>query len=44
MEYLHQNCSVEMPIDRNTGKSKEFAFLKAPPHVPDEFIKLKQRF
>ena len=29
-----------MPIDRNTGKSKEFAFLKAPPHVPDKFIKL----
>ena len=39
-EYLRQNCSVEMPIDRNTGKSKGFAFLKAPPHVSDELIKL----
>ena len=28
-----------MPIDRNTGKSKGFAFLKAPPHVSDELIK-----
>ena len=37
-EYLRQNCSVEMPIDRNTGKSKGFAFLKAPPHVSDELI------
>ena len=39
-EYLRQNCSVEMPIDRNTGKSKGFSFLKAPPHVSDELIKL----
>ena len=39
-EYLRQNCSVEMPIDRNTGKSKGFAFLEAPPHVSDELIKL----
>ena len=23
-EYLHQNCSAEMPIDKNTGKSKGF--------------------
>ena len=37
-EYLRQNCSVEMPIDRNTGKSKGFAFLKAPTHVSDELI------
>ena len=29
-----------MSIDRNTGKSKGFAFLKAPPHVSDELIKL----
>ena len=27
-EYLRQNCSIEMPIDRNTRKSKGFAFLK----------------
>ena len=26
--------------NRNTGKSKGFAFLKAPPHVSDELIKL----
>ena len=29
-----------MPNDRNTGKSKGFAFLKAPPHVSDELMKL----
>ena len=39
-EYLRQSCSIEMPIDRNTGKSEGFAFLKAPPHVSDELIKL----
>ena len=39
-EYLRQNCSVEMSFDRNTGKSKVFAFLKVPPHVSDELIKL----
>ena len=37
-EYLRQNCSVEMLIDRNTGKSKGFTFLKGPPHVTDESI------
>ena len=30
----------KVPTDRNTGKSKRFAFLKAPPHVSDELIKL----
>ena len=25
-DYLRQNCSVEMPIDENTGKSKGFDF------------------
>ena len=39
-ECLRQNCSVEIPIDRNTRKSKGFAFLKAPLHVSDELIKL----
>ena len=39
-EYLHQNCSAEMPIDKNTGKSKGFVFLKVPQHVFDELIKL----
>ena len=39
-KHLRQNCSVEMPIDRNTGKSKGFSFLKAPPHVSDELVKL----
>ena len=28
MEYLHQNCAVEMSIDRNAGKSKGFPFLR----------------
>ena len=39
-EYLRQNCSVELPIDRNTGKLKGFSVLKAPPHVSGELIKL----
>ena len=29
-----------MPIDRNAGKSKGFAFLEAPPHVSYELIKI----
>ena len=29
-----------MPIDKNTGKSKGFAFLKVPHYVSDELIKL----
>ena len=39
-DYLRQNCNVEIPIDRNTEKSKGFAFLKASPHVSDELVKL----
>ena len=39
-DYLRQNRNVEIPIDRNTEKSKGFAFLKASPHVSDELVKL----
>ena len=39
-EYLRQNFSVERSIDKNTRKSKGFAILKAPHHLPDELIKL----
>ena len=41
MDYLRENCIVEMPIDKNTVKSQGFAFLKVPQHVSDELIKLK---
>ena len=43
MSYLDSNLRstcVKMPIDKNIGKSKGFAFLKAPQHVSDELIKL----
>ena len=39
-EYLCKNCSVAMPIDRNTRQSKGFTFLKVPPHISEELIKL----
>ena len=39
-EFLRQDCSIEMPIEKNTRKSKGFTFLKVPPHVSDELIKL----
>ena len=28
--YIHQTCSIEMPIDKNLYKSKGFAFLNVP--------------
>ena len=38
--YLRQTCSIEMPFDENTGKSKGFAFLNALHHVYNEIVKL----
>ena len=37
--YLRQTCSIEMPSDKNTGKSKKFAFLIVPQHVYHELVK-----
>ena len=31
--YFRQTCSIEMPLDKNTGKSKGFAFLNVPQHI-----------
>ena len=38
--YLHQTCSIEIPLDKNNGKSKGFAFLNVPQHVYNEPVKL----
>ena len=38
--YLRQICSIEVPLDKNTEKSKGFAFLNVPQHVYNELIKL----
>ena len=38
--YLRQNCSIEMPLNKNTGKSKGFASLNVPQHVYNELVKL----
>ena len=31
--YLRQTRSIEMALDKNTGKSKGFTFLNVPQHV-----------
>ena len=38
--YLCQTCSIEKPLDKNTGKSKRSAFLNVPQHVHNELVKL----
>ena len=38
--YLRQAWSIEMPIEKNTSKSKGFAYLNVPQHVHNELIKL----
>ena len=38
--YFRQTCSIEMPLDKNTGKSKGFAFINVPQHVYNELVKL----
>ena len=39
-KYLTQNCSIQMPLNKNTGKSRGYAFLNLPSHICDEVIKL----
>ena len=31
--YVRQTCSIEMPLDKNTGKSKGFTFLNVAQHM-----------
>ena len=38
--YLRQARSIKIPLDKNTGKTKGFAFLNIPQHVYNELIKL----
>ena len=38
--YLRQSCTIKMPLDKNTGKSKGFAFLNVPQHAYNEVVKL----
>ena len=38
--YFHQTCSIKIPLEKNTGKSKGFVFLKVPQHVYNELVKL----
>ena len=38
--YLRQTCSTEIPLGKNTGKSKGYAFLNVPQYVYNELIKL----
>ena len=38
-KYLCRTCSIEMPMDKNTGMSKGFAFVTLPSHISDEVKK-----
>ena len=38
--YFRQTCSIEMPLDKNTGKSIGFAFFNVPQHIYNELVKL----
>ena len=38
--YLRETCSMEMPKNKHTGQSKDFAFLNILAHVRDKLIKL----
>jgi len=38
--FLKKNCSVEIPTNRKTGKSKNFAIVSVPENVHCELIKL----
>ena len=40
--YLRQTCSIEIPLDKNTGKSKGFTFLNVPQQVYNELVKLNE--
>ena len=38
--YLQEYCSIELPMNLKTGKSRGFAFISCPDHVCNELIKL----
>ena len=38
--YLQQSCSIELPMNEKTGKSRGFAVISCPDHVYNELIKL----
>ena len=38
--YLQQSCSIELPMNEKTGKSRGFAVISCPDHVCNELIKL----
>ena len=39
-KYLRETCSLNMPMNDNTGQSKGYAFVFAPKHASDELLKL----
>ena len=38
--HLQEYCSIELPMNKKTGKSRGFAFMSCPYHVCNELIKL----
>ena len=36
--YLQEYCSIELPVNEKTGKSRGFAFISCPDHVCNELI------
>ena len=38
--YLQQSCSIELPMNEKTGKSRGFAVISCPDQVCNELIKL----
>ena len=38
--YLQESCSIELPTNEKTGKSRGFAFISCPDHVWNTLIKL----
>ena len=38
--YLQEYCSIELPMNEKTGKSRGFAFISYPDHECNELIKL----
>ena len=38
--YLRDNSDVQIPLSKNTGKKRSFAYVKVPGHVSDELLKL----
>ena len=38
--YLCTNCHVDFPLNQQTQKTKDHAYITAPKHVCDELVKL----